>query len=153
MLQHTVSLPLLQHNAIVMTYSCIAPESPHCISELAGCVLMLLQRDATRTPWAALPGLSAGGSPQLARMPQPVLESLPETILGQRRFGWSSGGAAAAAGAVVVTVPLTAEAGAVAGGGVYFAVRGLFNLVRACTPGLSHPSRLFSAALGHRPRG
>ena len=76
---------------------------------------------ATSGAWPRIPGLP--GKP-------PVLHPLAPTILGQKRFAWSNPPAPGqpASGAVVATVPLTAEAHAVAGQGVWFAVRALVNL-------------------------
>ena len=75
-------------------------------------------------------GTGAGGTSswqQLAGVQaHPKLLPLAKTILGEERFEWSSGGAPNA-GAIVATVPLTAEAHAVAGQGVWFAVRALCN--------------------------
>ena len=70
-----------------------------------------------------------------------MLHPLAPTILGQKRFAWLNAPAPSqpVSGAVVATVPLTAEAHAVAGQGVWFAVRALVNLTGHDWPGASLP--------------
>ena len=55
------------------------------------------------------------------------LRPLPKTILGELRFAWVSVRGVPVSGAIVATVPLTAEAQAVAGDGVWFGLRARCN--------------------------